>query len=235
MTAQLSGRQVRTLVTELELLSNDETLVLRFGRNEDGSIVISTRKPHEDYWTMGTQFSVGSKDARFLGLLLKSEDVSYGRAALDEIPAAHVKREKPADVLEAELREKIGDCSELDIERAKAANIAEEKELLLLQLKRDHSLDKHNPRVDGCPSCENEIHPGHGDGSLRPNQTEPDRTNENEEIDFAARRVGTGHEETPISGRSFCGDCGYVDEDRPEINRYFHGDSQPDAPDELPY
>jgi hypothetical protein len=175
MTAQLSGRTLRTLLTELELLSNDETQVLTFLRNQDGTIVIRTRLPHEDYWSSsGARFEISEKDARTLGMLLKSEDVSYNRSTIEEISSTHLKREKPAEILEKELREKIGDCSELDIERAKATRIAEEKDLLKLQNSRDHALDKHiGQTVDGCVECENRIRPGYGDGSLREQDDEP--------------------------------------------------------------
>jgi hypothetical protein len=42
-----------------------------------------------------------------------------------------------------------------------------------------------------------------------------------------ARRVGSGHEEMPIGGRSKCGICGWIDEaDAQEAEvRKFHADS----------
>lgn len=161
MTAQLSGRATRTLITSMEVLSDDEKQVLMLDRQEDGSIIIKTRAPHESpYYSDGPRWEVKAKDARILGALLRSEDQQYSETMLKEISSSKVTRDKPPEVIEKELREKIGDCSELDIERAKAANLVEEKANLLLGLERDHALDKHiTADVPGCPACERKTNP----------------------------------------------------------------------------
>lgn len=176
MTARLGGIATRTQITSLELLSDNGEQVLMLDRQEDGSIIVKTRKPHESAWgSNGPRYEVKASDARLLGAMLTSQDQRYNNHVIEDISTVDFTAPEPEDVIEARLREKVGDCTQLDIERAKAANLAEEKANLLLQLERDHSLDKHNPMVDGCPTCERAIYPGHGDGSLRDyGTTEPD-------------------------------------------------------------
>lgn len=56
---------------------------------------------------------------------------------------------------EAVAKEVEARCSQLDIERAKAANIAEEKDLLAQTLIVQHMDDKHiREFVVGCSKCE---------------------------------------------------------------------------------
>lgn len=51
-------------------------------------------------------------------------------------------------------------------------------------------------------------------------------------VDYAAKRTGTVHEETPRDGRSWCMTCGWVDELDPDglAVRKWHGDSVGDEP-----
>jgi hypothetical protein len=248
MTARLGGRTVRSLITSLEVLSDDEKQVLMLDRQEDGSIVIKTRAPHESAWSSnGPRFEVKAADARMLGSMLRSEDQNWNRTALEEIETADFTAPEPEEVIEKRLREKVGECSELDIERAKAANLAEQRKNIELEMERDHALNKHvGYRIDGCPACGRAIYPGHGDGSLHPAQPDaPTITRSDEEeaafialtTDAAAKRVGTIHEETPIGDRPYCGICGYVDEGTPdrEYHPEFYFGKPADDVDELPF
>jgi hypothetical protein len=165
--AQLGGRSIRTLITALEVLSDDEKNVLMVNRNEDGSVQIKTRLRYASSWgSEGPTFAVKAEDARTLALLLGSQDASYHRTKLDDISSSDFSAEKPQEVLDAEAGETPGDCTELDIERAKAANLTEQRAIVELELRRDHALDKHvGWEVEGCPSCDRSIRPG--DGSLQ--------------------------------------------------------------------
>src|SRR6185503_18437358 len=115
MTSKLGGKAVRTLITSLEVLSNDEQSVLMIDRQEDGSIVLKTRKVYENAWSSnGPRFEIEAKDARTLSYLMRSEDARYMEHVLEEIEVKDFSGPEPEDVVEARLREKIGDCSELD-------------------------------------------------------------------------------------------------------------------------
>lgn len=168
MTATLSGRATRTLITSLELLSDDETQVLMLDRQEDGSIVIKVRAPYESTWSAsGPRYEVKAADARHLSQLFGSQDI-YSSSYLDDIPAKKISRDKPREVIEAELAQKPAECTELDIERAKAANLEEQQKVLRVELDRDHGRGLHdNNEVESCVMCQNRIRPGYGDGSRR--------------------------------------------------------------------
>ena len=128
MTAKLGGRSVRTILTSLELLSDNGEQVLMFDRQEDGSIVIKARAPYETAWaSSGPRFEVAKYDAILLGGMLQSSDQQYNSSRLENIDSQDFKAPEPEEVIEARLREKVGDCTELDIERAKAANLAEQR------------------------------------------------------------------------------------------------------------
>jgi hypothetical protein len=175
MTSKLGGRSVRTLITSLEVISDDQKHVLMLDRGENGDVTVKVRFAYENYWSAsGPVFSVDDKDARVLGSLLRSEDQHHYTRFLDEIETSKIQREKPREVIEAELATKPAECTELDIERAKAANIAEERRNIELSMERDHALDKHvGFRIDGCPACERQISPGHGDGTFPTGVTYP--------------------------------------------------------------
>jgi hypothetical protein len=165
MTARLGGRTIRTIITQLEVLSDDGSLVAMFDRGEDGSVLLRTRLPHESPWKSETpRFSITKNDALTLGHLLMSADAQYRRVVIDEIDSSDFTAPAPET---PEPSGTTADCTQLDIERARAQNITEERELLRLSNIRDHSLDKHiGSAVEGCPSCDERVRPGHGDGSL---------------------------------------------------------------------
>ena len=154
--AQLGGRTIRTLVTSLEALSDDGKLVLMFDREESGNVRIRTRLPWESAWANnGSSFQLGARNARLLGKLFESSDVSYSRSELDEIETSDFTADAPPDSDAAAQAQADYEarCTELDIERARAANI--QQEFIL-----DHSRDKHiTADVPGCPSCEAKVIP----------------------------------------------------------------------------
>lgn len=192
MTAQLSGRETRTLITALELLSDDEEQVLMLNRQEDGSVILRTRQPYENAWSAsGPRYEVKAEDARRLSQLLGSQDI-YSSSYLDDIPAKKISRNKPPEVVEAELANKPAECTELDIERAKAENLKEQREIVQLELERDHAQDKHiTADVPGCPACERKdlrplnTYEGAAEDEAR-DRADPMRASDDEEIDPSA-------------------------------------------------
>jgi len=162
--SQLSGRTFTTTITKLDITSADNTKVLMIQRDSMGGVSFRIRMSHQSSWDSSDEprYEVSKDDARLLGILMKGEDASYSRPKLDEITYSEFKTPAPETHTEEEIR---ADCTQLDIERAKAANLAEERELLRLTNERDHALDKHfDQQVDGCDACDRRIRPGYGDG-----------------------------------------------------------------------
>lgn len=186
--ATLGGRSSVTRLTALEVLSDDGTLVLMFDRQDDaGSMVIKTRKPWESAWSSdGTRFSVLSQEAKLLGQLLSNGDVSYSRAQIEAINASDFTAQAPISVPGDQVPTSTeGDCTPLDIERAKAQNLKEERENILLQMERDHALDHHvGAMVPGCPACDRRIRPGYGDGSLPASEPTTEPTDDPSDLPF---------------------------------------------------
>ena len=155
--AQLGGRSIRTLVTSLEALSDDGQFVLMFDTSGETGTVVKTRRPWESTW--GSElptFTLDRRSSQMLAKVLTGDDASYQRVDLEGIATSDFRGENPDTSAAAEAQAKAdyeARCTELDIERARAANI--QQEFIL-----DHSRDKHvTGDVPGCPSCEAKVIP----------------------------------------------------------------------------
>lgn len=150
--ASLMGLRKRLTVPQIEVVSDKHDGVLVIQHNEQGA-TITVRKPWEATWNAsGPSFTVEKKDVPVIVAALQGGDAEWTMRdriiPTDTFTAEDVNEAAVAKEVEAR-------CSQLDIERAKAANIAEEKEALTLALKVQHMDDKHITRsVDGCPICE---------------------------------------------------------------------------------
>jgi hypothetical protein len=148
----LSGIETKRTVSDIEVVSDDLQRVLRFSLTSTG-ITIAERKAHQSYWDTTTIATLDKKDASLLNTLIGGGFV-YSDSTFEALTNRNVRHQLPdpnPPVDEDEQRR----CSELDIERAKAANLAEQKELLTLENERDHANDKHiTSDVPGCPACE---------------------------------------------------------------------------------
>jgi hypothetical protein len=157
--AQLGGKSVRTLVTSLEILSDDGTVVLMLDSMDGlggGGVKIRTRKPWESTWSGSLpMWSIAPRDAEIVSKIVANSDAQYNRASLDAIDSSDFRGENPDTADEAKIEAAVeARCSQLDIERAKAANLIEEKVLLAQQLVVQHYDGKHDRDVDGCVPCE---------------------------------------------------------------------------------
>jgi hypothetical protein len=155
--ATLAGRAIRTVIHSLEVVSDDSQTVLMLDRGTDGSVVLKIRKAHEDSWSAtGPRFNVVQSDAAILAQAINGSDVQYSRKAVEEVPVADFRLPNPEPVEDPNKP----DCSQLDIERARAENLREEREVLADQFRLDHSRDKHySANVVGCPTCEAKVIP----------------------------------------------------------------------------
>jgi hypothetical protein len=166
----LTGAATERQLTSIEIVSDDGQQVLRI-QPDDHGVKVSIRDATESQWSYKDFARLDTADAKLIAAVFEGGriDHRYGiEDVLGGIPTQHHSIPKP----EAAKAEGEGDCTPLDIERAKGANLQEAKQLLLLELGRDHALDRHNSDVPGCPACETRIRPGFGDGSLRPGDTD---------------------------------------------------------------
>jgi len=141
----------------LELLSDDGEHVLMLDSVDGlggGGVTFKTRRPWESAWGSHPTFTVNSRDADLVAKLVANQDAKYVERQLANIVTSDFSGKDPnppedeAAKLEYEAR-----CTELDIERARAANI--QQEFIL-----DHSRDKHiTADVTGCPTCEAKVIP----------------------------------------------------------------------------
>ncbi|HZL95983.1 MAG TPA: hypothetical protein VFB99_20165 [Vicinamibacterales bacterium] len=218
----LAGARTKRTLNSIEVVSDDNTKVLRFVASESGPIKIEIRDSTDSEWSYKPLATLDKVDAEVVAVVLQggavSTYVSSATTKIDSMDTQSFNLPKPPDPEKGPLD---GDCTPLDIERAKAENLREERRNIELSMERDHALDKHiGFRIDGCPACGRAIYPGHGDGSL-PNQTTvKDDGTPTSYSDAASRRVGTPHEESVLSGRPYCNLCGYVDEGEPD--REYH-------------
>lgn len=156
--AQLGGKNVRTLLTSLEVLSDDGKTVLMLDSADGlggGGVKIKTRKPFESTYNYDLPtWTITKKDAETLAKVITNGEVKYMMSTIEGIVEADFTAE---DVNGAEVEKQVeARCSQLDIERAKAANLVEESALLSKQLVVQHMDDKHTTSdAPGCEMCEN--------------------------------------------------------------------------------
>jgi hypothetical protein len=162
----LTGARTKREITAVEIVSDDSLRVLKVTTTDSGAVVLNLRDAVDSEWSGAKQFAVLSReDAEIVATILQGGAMPiYGgsRSRIEALPeTAHTLPKAEAET-KAEP-----DCTPLDIERARAANLAEERANIVLTFERDHSRGLHNPDVPGCPACERRIRPGHGDGSRR--------------------------------------------------------------------
>jgi hypothetical protein len=150
----LTGARTERKINSIEVVSDDSQRVLRFSVNENGSVTIASREAIESDWDAKPIAIIDKDDAAIVATILNGGGVSSYSAIGKRIEAVSVSGHtlpKPEEV----KGPMDGDCTPLDIERAKAANLKEERELVQLQMERDHQLDHHvRADVPGCPACE---------------------------------------------------------------------------------
>lgn len=163
--AHLTAPRTKSFINEVEVVSDDSTQVLKFYGDADG-VTISLRDATDSNWSAKRIATLDRRSAEVIATILQGGQISeYGSVneAIKGLTDASHQLERPETVEPT----KDSDCTALDIERAKAENLKEERRNIELSMERDHALDKHvGYRIDGCPACERAIYPGHGDGSL---------------------------------------------------------------------
>jgi hypothetical protein len=122
-----------------------------------GGVKIKVRKPFESTYNYDLPtWTVTKKDAETLSKVMLNGEIKYMIQTVEGIVETRFTAE---DVNGAEVEKQVeARCSQLDIERAKAANIAEEKDLLAKTLVVQHMDDKHlKTSIIGCEICEENI------------------------------------------------------------------------------
>ena len=164
--AHLTAPKTERTISEVEVVSDDSMQVLLIGR-ADNVVKIRLRDATESNWASKVIATLDKRDAEVIATIFETGYIStYGsvQSTVDGLPSGTHSIEKPV----AEKGPLDGDCTPLDIARAEAENLREAKEIVLLEMERDHALDKHiTAYVNGCPACDRATYPGHGDGSLK--------------------------------------------------------------------
>lgn len=189
--AHLTAPNTKRTIDSVEVVSDDSTKVLRFNVTDKGVATITLRDATASHWSATQIATLDRRDAEVVATILTGGSISeYGNAkeTIDALPTSYHTLEKP----EADKPVTDSDCTALDIERAKAENIREQKQLVELELERDHARDYHTTAsVPGCLACERAIYPGHGDGSL-PQRTYLEASAEDDDLPETSSSVGDG-------------------------------------------
>lgn len=182
--AHLTGAKTKNTLDSIEVVSDDSLRVLRFRHSEGGEFFIETRDATESDWNYKSFALLRGEDANVIASVLRGGDLNlYGAPKIEGISKTAHTIPKPEDDKPAEP-----DCSPLEVEQAKAANIEKQRQVVELELERDHAKDLHvGAMVPGCPACDRRISPGYGDGSL----PEPTTTSDDEGL-------GHPHDEPPF-------------------------------------
>lgn len=153
----LTGARTKREITQVEVVADDSQRVLRFRASESGSFSIEIRDATASEWSYESFATLDKDDATIVARVMSGGIIAYD-AEFDRVKAigdAH-SLPKPEDV----KGPMDGDCTPLDVERAKAENLREAKELVQLEMERDHALDRHvTGDVPGCPACDRRVIP----------------------------------------------------------------------------
>jgi hypothetical protein len=157
---RLTAAHTKRAITSVEVVSNDSLRVLRFVASEAGHFDIDTRDATESEWSFKTFATLGKEEAEVIATILSGGTIGQWSSALlsriEGIPTTTHNLPKPEEAKDP----MSGDCTPLDIERAKAENLREAKELIQLEMERDHALDRHvGADVTGCPACDRKVLP----------------------------------------------------------------------------
>ena len=167
--AQLSGRKFVSRILQLEVVSDDAKHVLVITRDDSpsGLTKLTVRKAWESLWgSDGPVFTLEPTQLGTIGMALSGADASWDVESVKRVKYDSFMADDP----DPKPDPNRPDCSQLDIERAKAANMTEQAALIKAEMVLDHSRDKHvTGDVTGCPSCENKhITPALGGSDDRP-------------------------------------------------------------------
>jgi hypothetical protein len=159
--AQLTGKVVRTEITQLEIVSDDGKRVITIEKQFDGSTKLVERDANElpYYGYNRTEYTIEPEQRGIIALAITQLDATYDRSKLDKISHTRFQIEQP----EPEKVEEEN-CSPIAIADAQAAAalVAKEAriETLKFELRVDHTRDRHaTGDVEGCPLCDAKVIP----------------------------------------------------------------------------
>jgi hypothetical protein len=156
--AHLTAPSTKRTISEVEIVSDDSMQVIKVYTDGEGA-GISIRAATDSSWGATRIATLDKRSAEVIATVLQGGTISeYGsvKELIAGLPTTSHSIEKPV----AEKGPMDGDCTPLDIERAKAENLREAKELVQLEMERDHSLDRHaTGDVPGCPACDRKVIP----------------------------------------------------------------------------
>jgi hypothetical protein len=153
--AQLTGKNIRTEITQLEIVSDNGKRVITIEKQYDGSTKLIERDANElpYYGQNRTEYTIEPEQKGIIALAITQLDATYDRSKLDKIATTRFQIEQP----EPEKVEEEN-CSPIAIADAQAAAALTAKEARIeavkFELRLDHTRDRHvSADVEGCPLC----------------------------------------------------------------------------------
>jgi len=163
--AQLTGKNIRTEIKQLEIVSDDGKRVITIEQTSDGNVQLIERDANDEPWAWDgrTIYTLESDQRTLVTTAISKADASYYRDRLDKVVSTRFQIPQP--VVE-EVKE---DCSPIAVADAQAAAALTEKEARIeavkFEMRLDHTRDRHvSADVEGCPLCDAKVIPHVLDG-----------------------------------------------------------------------
>ena len=158
--AQLTGKNIRTEIKQLEIVSDDGKRVITIEQTSDGNVQLIERDANDEPWAWDgrTIYTLESDQRTLVTTAISKADASYYRDRLDKVVSTRFQIPQP--VVE-EVKE---DCSPIAVADAQAAAALTEKEARIeavkFEMRLDHTRDRHvSADVEGCPLCDAKVIP----------------------------------------------------------------------------
>ena len=152
--SQLTGKNIRTEIRQLEIVSDDGKRVITIDWMPDGSTKLIERDANDQPygWENRTTYTLEPEQKNMVSVAIQHADASYNRANLDKITPTRFQIPQP----EPEPEENCSPIAIADAQAASALTVKEARiEAVKFELRLDHARDKHiSADVEGCPVCD---------------------------------------------------------------------------------
>jgi hypothetical protein len=157
--AQLTGKNIRTEIRQLEIVSDDGNRVITIEQTNDGNVQLIERDANAEPWAWEgrTVYTLKADQRTLVTTAINRSDASYYRTQLDDVVSTRFQIPQP----ETEKVEEEN-CSPIAIADAQAAAALAARdariEAVKFELRLDHTRYKHvSADVEGCPLCDAKV------------------------------------------------------------------------------
>ena len=152
----VTGKTTKETIESIDIVSDDMTQVMVLERDGE-DLRIKIRESTGSRWDAKPFTRLSGREQNAISVIFGGGQISsWQRSYLEDVSDQSFSLPKPETV----EPDATGDCTPLDIERAKAANLKEQREIIELEMERDHALDRHvTGDVPGCPACDRKYIP----------------------------------------------------------------------------